>query len=308
MFDRFRKKSAALQLYGKLPIAKDYLRVGASTGPALALREWLDHSYSSQASTSGRGSLGWPMRFLLGAVQGDPLMGTLWPSTDLGGNRPFPFAAFIEQRRRSLAQAEEESFLRLPIQFQALEASYKDHASFGDGQEFLTAMRSVEVSLQAPLSPAPTRVEWNTWVRTIWPTIGQDGLVNTLLDLRALSQDRQPIRLPMVQGVEEISQLHAWWSALIAIGLIGGEEVPTCFWPAPGYSGDQPRFCTFMFTPLGNESAAWLAPADTHLSLGPGDFALNRPCALGQSGPTPENVPSLADSIRGPLATVRSRI
>ena len=43
-FDRFRRESPQLQLYGKLPLAKDYLRVGASKGAGLDLRDWLQHN------------------------------------------------------------------------------------------------------------------------------------------------------------------------------------------------------------------------------------------------------------------------
>ena len=46
MLSRFRKEVASVELYGKLPIAKDYLRIGCGEGAGLAFRDFLDQAIS----------------------------------------------------------------------------------------------------------------------------------------------------------------------------------------------------------------------------------------------------------------------
>jgi hypothetical protein len=87
-------ENAALQLYGKLPLAKDYLRIGCGDGAGRDLREWLDRTFGT-----GRDQLVLhePLRFI-GQGEKEPLQGILWPSSDAGGLRLFPFTLFVERR------------------------------------------------------------------------------------------------------------------------------------------------------------------------------------------------------------------
>ena len=65
MLSRFRREIAAVELYGKLPIAKDYLRVGGGEESGLALRDWLDRGFSPTSDAEHRPLLAWPGRFVL---------------------------------------------------------------------------------------------------------------------------------------------------------------------------------------------------------------------------------------------------
>ena len=72
MLNRFRKEIAPIELYGKLPIAKDYLRIGGGTGAGIALRDWLDQGFSSRVERGAVPTLAWPGRFLIGGFSGEP--------------------------------------------------------------------------------------------------------------------------------------------------------------------------------------------------------------------------------------------
>ena len=71
-----RKESPELQVYGKLPLAKDYLRIGASSGASMALRSWLDEGFSGGPRGERQPRLAWPARFIIGSRWGGaPLLG-----------------------------------------------------------------------------------------------------------------------------------------------------------------------------------------------------------------------------------------
>src|SRR5262245_31500865 len=104
MFSFLRSETAGVELYGKLPLAKDYLRVGCGEGSGLALREWLDRAFSGAADSVHPPQLAYPMRFVTGDALGAPLSGCAWPSSDAGGLRKFPFALFVERKRKPLVE------------------------------------------------------------------------------------------------------------------------------------------------------------------------------------------------------------
>ena len=309
MFDRFRKESQALQLYGKLPLAKDYLRVGASKGAGRELREWLDDAFSSRAISGSAPSFPWPARFVIGASNGDPVMGIAWPSSDQGGERAFPFAVFVERRRKALTSAFGEGLLELCRVWAELDECHSSSRDYADGQSFLAGMRGREVEITARPVPGPPGISLDAWANAIWPEAGQEGLVELFVSLSRLGKEdyRGPLRLPLVAGLPIVSQVHGWWSALVFLALLPEAALPTAFFPVASGQDEEPVFVSFFRSSIRLDDAAWISSARTATNLGAGDFAIEHCAMVDPSEPTPERSSRLAESMRGALATARGR-
>lgn len=307
MFTRFRKEVAAIELYGKLPIAKDYLRIGGGNGAGIALRDWVDQGFSTLGDRDAPPTLAWPGRFVVGHYSGDPLMGCSWPSSDSGGLRPFPFTAFMARRRRVLSTDWAAGATALRPLWEQLMGVHTAHRSFGDGQSFLTAMRGKEVLIASVPAQDRERVDFDLWVETLWPDGGGDELVDLLVALTHLAKLRWagPIRLPLVAGLPSIPQVHAWWGVLVELQLVDRSGVPTMFFPVGGDVGPTAHFVTFLLGPLDPSQQAWLAPPTS--TLGTGDHAIAVLRIVHDHVPPSEATPPLSDSLRGPLISARAR-
>ncbi|MFO1052661.1 MAG: TagF domain-containing protein [Planctomycetota bacterium] len=310
MFDRFLKESQQVQLYGKLPLAKDYLRVGAGKGSGRALREWLDAAFSSRAARATAPSLPWPARFVLGAVPDEPIMGCAWPSSDQGGERPFPFAVFVERRRKALLQAFGHAFAGLPEIWSGLEDCYARRLEFRDGESFLAGMRGREITIRGAERTPAERIRWESWIGALWPEGPTEGLIALLVSLGRLAVEggKTPVRLPMVGDLPGLPQVFCWWTVLCALGLVGSSELISLFCPASTIEGDEHAFCTFFRAPLRVDDVAWVSSARGQANLGRGDYCVGTPRFAGESDPAPEGAPSLAESMRGALASARARL
>lgn len=308
MFSRFRRETAAVELYGKLPLAKDYLRVGGGEGSGLTFRDWVDHSFSPVQDSNHRPLLAWPGRFILAGHGDDPLMGCSWPSSDSGGLRPFPFMAFVRRRRRPLQAAWMAGGAGLRSGWDELAGIFTAHRSYGDGQSFLAAMRGRSISFPREPEAGPQPVDFEGWVQSCWPEGGVDELVTTLADLGRLGSQRWkgPIRLPLVAGLPQLPQVHAWWTALGELGLIDHGEVPSVLFPLDQEADEVPHFVTFLPQPLRTDHQPWLSPPGSR--LGEGDHAPLAVRAIHSPPPPSESTPPLSESMKGPLISARARV
>lgn len=305
MLSRFRKEVAAVELYGKLPIAKDYLRVGGAEENGIAFRDWLDRGFSPTRGGEHRPSLAWPGRFIISDHLGDPLMGCCWPSGDSGGLRPFPFTTFLSRRKKPLLAAWEDGGVALRPLWEEMTGVFTAHRSYGDGESYLAAMRGRSLSIPKPDEGPPQRVDFTAWVSSVWPEGGQEELVDVLAALKRRGAHEGPIRLPIVAGLPTVPQVHAWWLALTELELLSTEEVPTAFFPLRDDELSAPLFVAFFRGPLQPSDQSWLAAPDS--KLGPGDFASRVIRAVADAPPVSEATPPLAESMRGPLISARSR-
>lgn len=312
MFRRFLKEGPpALQLYGKLPLARDYLRVGASKGAGRDLREWLDSAFSSMADRGGAPRFPWPLRMVVAGAEGDPLLGSGWASSDRGGERSFPFVLFVERRSRTLIDAVPEELNGLEDLWRQLEELYAQRDQYADGEAFLGGMRGRELEQGGPaLRGEVLRVSYPSWVEALWPEEAGEGLVRTLISLGRLLREghRGPLRLPLVSDLPPAPQVSGWWSVLSELGAWPQGEVPSLFYPQRAQAtGDEPAYVVFLRGRLRVEEAAWTSSARGQANLGRGDYTRGAPCLAGEA-PVGENVPPLAVSMRGALATARARL
>ena len=266
----FRKEMAPLQVYGKLPLAKDYLRVGCGEGVARLLRVWMDEAFST-LTDGGVPEPAGPLRFLLGgAGGGGPVQGTLWPSSDAGGLRRFPFALLVERRLRPLLDDLREGLPLATAAWQHLEERCSELGRLEDGQTFLAAMRREQLA-PGDLRPAALPpVDLLSWSRALWPEAGSHGLLALFQRLRNLGpgSSREPVRLPLVPGLAEVVQVSAWCRLLVESGQLRAGAVPNLFFTRSGK--DAPAFVTLLPQSPRTADSPWLGPPVR--SLGRGDL------------------------------------
>jgi hypothetical protein len=292
----------ALQLYGKLPLAKDYLRVGCGDGAGRDLREWLDRTFGT-----GREELVLhePLRFL-GQGAKDPLQGILWPSSDVGGLRKFPFTLFVERRRKAVLADLARGLTEAEGVWRLLAEERERCLAFEDGRELLDDHRGRELEIGADLVVADEHADLDAWVEALWGRdAGLDGLRAACTRIAALVRERYagPYRLPLVRELPLRDQVLAWVHVLRTLGGLADDELPTLFFPprslaAPGGVGS----LVVSPVPLGDERVGWLTAAPGDPACGAGDLAAE--CAEPAGDASVEGARPLRDSLREVLASL----
>lgn len=304
MFGFLRRESPALQLYGKLPLAKDYLRLGFGDGAGLALRDWLDATFSGNAAGQTAPALPGSLRFLIGDAWGGCLQGLMYPSSDAGGLRPFPFVLAVERARRAMVADMARSLAACAAAWNELDTRFRQSAALADGRSLLNACRGVELAIaDLPVVP-PTAVALEPWLSALWPESGRKGLEADLERLANVRAAEDPLRLPLAAGCSQRQQVLAWLEILARLGKIDPQGCPTIFFPGATASEEgeldddaAPRFLTVFRAAARKADGNWLGTA-TSDPLGPGDLAAGKPIAWLAGEPAAEGTPPLSTSLR----------
>ncbi|MFT5155411.1 MAG: hypothetical protein ACI841_005424, partial [Planctomycetota bacterium] len=301
MFSFLRKETLSLQLYGKLPLAKDYLRIGSGDGAGRHLREWLDQSFSGAAGTAAP-ALPFAMRFMLDAGA-SPLMGCLWPSSDSGGLRPFPFSVFLERKRKPLVADVESGLEHAEGVWRRIDSTHNSHRNAPDGQSYLGAMRAQTLDLETIDSEHSSSMDFSPWLEALFGSDGKDGLERVFAGLQMLvpSSPRGPLRLPLVSNMSPIPQVVAWWNVAVQIGLFPSNQVPSVFFPHQMVDEEEPAFVLFFPRMIQTGDVRWLSSARSGSACGPGDFAAGEEARLSTGQASSEGAAPLTDSLRGAL-------
>jgi type VI secretion system ImpM family protein len=317
------KEAPALQAYGKLPLAKDYLRVGAGEGCGREFREWLDLAFSGQTSLGAPIALPWPARFVVApgaSSRNEPLLGTMWPSSDTGGLRRFPFALFVERKRKALVEAVSHGLAGQHAWWEAIERHWSAREQAADGQAFLGALRGKSIEPGAAERDGDgedvEHVAWQEWTAALWPSAQHATIADALRAVAELARKRAagPLRLPLVEDLPMVEQAGAWTRALAELGWLERGELPSLLlFPRDGEaSGGQaplPAFLLVSRAPLSPALVAWLtlpagsaplASVPSASDLIDGTPRKSRPGALRRG-------PPLSDSMLGALASFRAR-
>jgi hypothetical protein len=300
LFGFGKPKPAQLCVYGKLPLARDYLRVGGGEGAALAWRAWLDQTFSTGNVDRNAGSFPWPMRFILGAERsGEPLLGAVWNSTDTGGERVFPFSVFAECAQKLLRESLAEGLEGVADYWRQFDSAYLAHEDCSDASSFLEAMRD-RTCLVNEDAPEQTPFAGEGWAAALWPEHGVKGLALVLGDLQKLAQRdySDPVRLPLVADLAMPAQVAAWMEVLESAGLVDAKRIPTMFFPRTMLRGDEPAYLTVLRKPLGSDSLTWLGSALVPLPSAQGDFCGSQPRRREESNWRGESDGPLVRSVR----------
>lgn len=306
MFGWKRAENPPLQLYGKLPLAKDYLRLGLAEGAGLALRDWLDTTFSGPAAREHVPELAWPARFLIGEAWGGCLQGLLAPSADAGGLRPFPFVMCVERKRRALQADLEAGLVEAEGIWDQLRQRRERCAQFADGRGLLAALRGDSVAVDAVEKIPAAGVDAEAWLQALWPEAGVAGFESALERLLPLARSAEPLRLPIVSGGSQRQQILAWLEVLCRMGVTDGSTVPTLFFPEGPPSGagvdgsDAPGagYLVVFRRPARASDGTWLESADPGQALGEGDLVGGQPVPAPLLLPATEGLPPLGASLR----------
>jgi len=259
MFSLFRQEILPVEVYGKLPIAKDYLRVGCSEGAGQAWRGWLDAGYSGSAAGSFP-TLAAPLRFTTGSVWGEPLVGLLWPSSDAGGLRKFPLTFLVERRLKPARADAAAGFPTARALWRELAALKRSAETRPDGAAFLAAVRGRELDVET-LAPAHgERFDFTSWKVAI--DGASSGLASLLARLEELRRGgpRPLLRLPLVSNLDPLEQAHAWCHLCAELGLLHGAELPALLFPADESDAGTAAFVVLATRPFQPADVEWLAP------------------------------------------------
>ncbi len=302
------QESPALQLYGKLPVAKDYLRIGCGDGSGRDLREWLDRAFGTVREAAQQPVLNEPLRFL-GLDPKEPLQGYLWPSSDAGGLRSFPFTLFVERRRRSLAADFDAGLAEAEGVWRMLAEMRERCLEFSDGRELLEEHRGRELEIGPDDRVESEPADFDAWVGALWPAEGLDGLFEVFEKVGALARERYagPYRMPLVRELSLRDQVIGWTSLLTALGALPEDELPTLFFP-PRSLAPPPDAASVVVSrrPLADDQVAWLT-ATGEDALGSADFTRGHDGAPpGVSSPT-QGGSRLREALKGALVSFGSR-
>ena len=326
MFGFRSRETPTLQVYGKLPLAKDYLRLGFGEAPGLAVRDWIDATFSGGGGRKAP-RLAFPLRFLVGEAWGGCLQGVMVPSSDAGGLRVFPFVLGVDRQRRAMLDDVGNGLLTAGAVWRDLLQRWEQTQKHQDARGLLSAWRGATLDIAGLVRSGPGTVAFEAWLTALWPAAGRDGLEQDLDRIARVPADA-PLRLPLAWGGSQRQQVAAWWEILGRLQLLPARESPTMFLPAahtppvvevaadPGEgvdadataSGAGPAasqvaveppasaFLTVFRSPMRVEHGSWLTPSAD--PLGDGDLVGGRPHASLPAAPVPEGTPPLAASVR----------
>jgi len=291
-----KPETAPIVLYGKLPLAKDYLRVGFGAGGALSFREWLDGAYSGRVAAR---TVAGPMEFIGGSAWDTGLVGLICPSSDAGGLRAFPFVLAIERKPKRIRRDLDAGLTEAGGIHDELLELFASLEELGDGESLLNRLRgrSITVGTGRDVNEPPVALE--TWLAAAWPGQGRAGLHEALSTLQRLAERgyRGPLRLPLVADLSIRAQVRAWLHALDRLGVWDSRVLPSLFYPAVGGEAAVGWAALVVLRDAARpDDARWLE------ERGPGPEELGdlwRPTALAGANRVSESTPKLSDSMRG---------
>ena len=173
-----------LGAYGKLPSARDFVRFGTQSAASIGVRSMLDAGAAAVIAGRDRGAH--ELRFVRCAKREQGLVaGTIWPSSDQGGLRAYPFTVF-EVFPELAANDGVFTFLEGRHRFhRGLFADCRGAADLGEVRELLEAGGESVLS-----APEPRRVVGGgvaAWLRSVFDE-SEDALLLGLWRLRLLAR------------------------------------------------------------------------------------------------------------------------
>lgn len=243
-----------LAAYGKLTLYKDYINLECNDGPAAEFKSWMDKAFGMTFEQFGGRSvtLDFPSRMLLSLQGGKSYaVATIWPSTDEGGLRKFPFSFFTVIPKSTLAgKSVPDGLLLLNPIWRAIDACYQGAKGLANIEAFYQEFRGQRLDSQPDPAEESQPLAPGEWIRSFAPdgVAGYPkrltGMVAALIAAcRDLSDvtDALAIRLPVAQGLPFVAQLAAWERAF-------RENIKKCPpWPSmvlPSEpSADHPTIC-----------------------------------------------------------------
>jgi hypothetical protein len=298
------RENPSLQLYGKLPVAKDFLRIGCAEGSGRDLRDWLDRTFGTIRQPSEALVLSEALCFL-GQGGKEPLQGCLWPSSDEGELRRFPFTLFVARKLKALASDFESGLREAEGVWRVLAEAREQCLATTDGHHALSEQRGRQIDVGSTERVESPAADFDTWVATLWPEDGLEGLFALVEILRDLGGGgyEGPYRMPLVCDLPLRDQVMAWKALLQVLGALPPDGLPTSFFPLRALVPLSTLSSVLLSRrPLSDDQVRWLIEPVGGGSLGPGDLSLRRDEVPEHLSSPPDARVRLRDSLRAALA------
>ncbi len=226
---RSDERELALQCFGKLPLAADFLKTWGEGDAGRRFHHWLD---ALDRAGGGRVRIPAPVRVLFAPDERTFVVAMLWDSTDSGGARRFPFALYYEPPRKFLDLNVERPIASCASMFEALAHAGAQLMALDTPGDLYDTLRSTtfEVSVKAA-SPAveeasarsaaiPARLlaeglfgagedEGERWAELLWRLWFVSGGRRPHAFVPSLA-----VRLPLAEGSPVLLQAEAWLGLL----------------------------------------------------------------------------------------------
>lgn len=140
--------------YGKLPSSREFIWRNCDTPSATAFKGWLEGAAGILPAIKGVRQVDYVLHRCDGEGR---IVGTLWPSTDAGGLRPYPFALFAVDDAAARGIALRTVWSKCAELHEGLRGAHDEHELFRE-LELLDDV-SIEVSTATPFIPLQVWVD-----------------------------------------------------------------------------------------------------------------------------------------------------
>lgn len=254
-----------LRAYGKLPIYKDYILLGCEPEPATEFKRWLDVAFGLRIASLGDKNIRpeSPKRLLWMLPEtGQAAVASLWPSSDEGGLRKFPFSFFATVPKSALGAASiAERLPHLLGVWQALEAQYGQSNSASDIGEFYEQFSERSMQSIAIDTTGDSSTSLEQWFQAFGASDSGEfagQLTENVSELIASGREygsggaSLAVRLPLAPGIAQSFQVEMWMAVF-------QKHLKKCSrWPSmllPGSETEDARSLCFLWRDIEDEDA-----------------------------------------------------
>jgi hypothetical protein len=216
--------SLPLSAYGKLTLYKDYINLEVNDGPAAIFKKWMDQAFGMTFEEFGGRAvtLDYPSRIVWNLPGAKALaVGVVWPSTDEGGLRKFPFSFFTVLSRGAVASKPlAEGLAHFTSIWLSLERLYAEARDLSNIESFYSAFRErkAEPDFNFTQSDKPEPSSLPEWLAALsssdeaYPHRLTEAVSNLIAGCRSLSQQGGALaaRLPISSSYALIPQVCLW--------------------------------------------------------------------------------------------------
>ncbi len=218
-----RIEAYTLCAYGKLPIYKDYILWECNAGGSAEFKRWLDDAFGmSWEEFEGKGvTLRGPARAMLLLPGGKHAAAmSIWPSTDEGGLRKFPFCVFsIFSRGDIVGRGVRGAIESLQPVWRSLECQYKAMKECRSIDELYSYLQRATPLLDDEVAPSDSELDLATWFADLDATHGNGCRAaaertarSTISAYRSFPEQGESlaVRVPLATGQDVAAQAELW--------------------------------------------------------------------------------------------------
>lgn len=254
-----------LRGYGKLPIYKDYILLGCEPEGASEFKHWLDVAFGLRIASLGDRNVRpeSPKRLLwMLPGTGQAAVASIWPSSDEGGLRKFPFSFFATVPKSALgAPSIPDRLPHLLGVWQTLESHYGESNSAADIGAFYEQFRERSMQTVAVDTTGDGGTSLEQWIQAFGAADSGEfagKLTENISELIASGREYDSggaslaVRLPLAPGISQSFQIEMWMAVF-------QKHLKKCSrWPSmllPGADAEAAKSICFLWRDIEEEDS-----------------------------------------------------